>query len=332
MRTSNEPRAFGSEARRRGGALLAVLWASAALSAIAYSVATSVRGEIERTSTLSDAVRSHFLATGAIERALFYIEQGPAKRNPDGSPRYFEPGTPRIHFAFPTGIAAVDIIPEASKLSVNESRPEDLLRVLVQLGAEPARAQEITAAILDWRTPVPGGFSMFDQHYLSLVPSFRSRHASVEEIEELLLVKGMTPDLFYGSVVRDAEGRLQPRAGFRDCVSVYGSPGPVDVNTAQPALLAALGIPPAAVAAIVQRRHATPFRNPQQLAAFAPIIGPAMNRLMVGGGTIYTLQCTGRLKSPNGGLLDLTRTVSAVVKFHRLAHNPPIETLRWYEN
>jgi general secretion pathway protein K len=317
---------------KRGGALLAVLWVSAALSAIAYAVATSVRGEIERTSTLSDGVKSYFLATGGFERALFYIEMGPDKRNPDGSPRYFQPGTPQINFTFPSGIATVEIIPEASKLSVSESRPEDLFRLLVQLGAEPERAQQITAAIVDWRTPVPGGFSMFDQYYLSVTPSFRARHASVEEIEELLLVKGMTPDLFYGSVVRDAEGRLQPRAGLRDCVSVYGTAGAVDINTAQPALLAALGISPAAVAAIVQRRHARPFRGGPELAELGPIVGPAIARLTVGGGTIYTLRSTGRLRSQNGGLVDLARTVSGVVKFHRVAHNPPVQILRWYEN
>ena len=37
---------------QRGAALLAVLWLSAILTAIAFSVATTVRGETERTSTL----------------------------------------------------------------------------------------------------------------------------------------------------------------------------------------------------------------------------------------------------------------------------------------
>jgi general secretion pathway protein K len=304
------------KASQRGSALLAVLWLSAALSAIAYSVATTVRGEIERTSTLTDGVRSYFLATGAFERALFQIEVGEP---------YFAAGTPRLNFTFPSGTATVEIIPEASKLSINEAKPEDLLRLLIQLGAEPERAQQIAMAIVDWRTPAPGGLSPFDQHYLSIAPSFRARHSSVEEIEELLLVKGMTPDLFYGSVVRDEQGRLQPRAGLRDCVSVYGSAGAVDVNTAQPAVMAAFGIPPEAVAAIVQRRHAIPFRSAEQLAAFTQGGGPAFGRLTVGGGTIYTLRSTGKFA-------DMTRTVSGLVKFHRVAHNPPIQILRWYDN
>jgi general secretion pathway protein K len=318
--------------QRRGGALLAVLWLSAALSAIAFSVAASVRGETERTATLSDGVRSYFLATGAIERALFYIELGPAHRNPDGSPRYFEPGNPRLHFEFPSGAADVEIIAESSKLSVNESRPEDFMRLLLALGAQPERAQEITSAIMDWRNAAPGGLSMFDQYYLSLTPSFRARHASLEEIEELLLVKGMTPDLFYGSVIRDAQGRLQPRAGLRDCVSVFVGAGAVDINTAHPVVMTALGLDPGLVAAIVQRRHAIPFRSSQEIAAFAQGAGPALSRLTIGGGTIYTLRSTARLRSPNGSLSDMSRTVSAMAKFHKVAQNPPIEILRWYDN
>jgi general secretion pathway protein K len=317
---------------QRGSALLAVLWLSAALSAIAYSLATSVRGEIERTSTLSDGVRSYFLATGAFERALFYIEMGPAPRGGDGSRRYFESGTPRLNFEFASGVATVEIIPEASKLSINESKPEDLLRLMQHLGVEPGRAQEIVMAIVDWRNPAPGGLSMIDQHYLSVVPSFRARHASMEEVEELLLVKGMTPDIFYGSVIRDEQGRLQPRAGLRDCVSVYGSAGAVDANTAHPALMAALGVPPGAVAAIVQRRHAVPFRSAEELAAFVPGGSPGFGRLTVGGGTIYTLRSTAQLRLPNGTLSDLTRSVSGMLKFHRVAHNPPIQVLRWYDN
>ncbi len=32
----------------------------------------------------------------------------------------------------------------------------------------------------------------------------------------------MTPELFYGSLERDPQGRLAPRAGLTDCVTVYG--------------------------------------------------------------------------------------------------------------
>lgn len=318
--------------RERGGALLAVLWLSAVLSAIAFSVANTVRAETERTSTLTESVRAYYLATGAIDRLWLYTEWV-GHVNPDGSPRYFQPGTPQVTMQFPSGFAVVELIPETAKLNVNTITPEHLLILLTHLGVEPVRAQGIVAGILDWRNPAPGGLSIFDQHYLSLTPSFRARHASFQEIEELLLVKGMTPDLFYGTFVRDIQGRLLPRAGLRDCLSTYAADGQVDINYAAPAVLATIGILPEGINAIVQRRHAAPFRTPQEIAAISPIAGPMAARLSVGGATIYTFRATARLRLPDGRPSDLSRTVSAMFKFHtKPVNTPPVEVLRWYDN
>src|SRR4051794_16909304 len=88
---------IGSRAERpqRGSALLVVLWLSAALSAIAFSVATTVRTETGRTSTLAEGVRTYYLAAGGIERIRLYVNWGAGYRNPDGTAKYFEPGMSR---------------------------------------------------------------------------------------------------------------------------------------------------------------------------------------------------------------------------------------------
>ena len=59
--------------KRRGSALLAVLWISAAMAAIAFSLSNTVRGETERTSTVLDDLRSYYLASGAIDRAMLEV-------------------------------------------------------------------------------------------------------------------------------------------------------------------------------------------------------------------------------------------------------------------
>jgi hypothetical protein len=61
----------------RGSALIAVLWLVAALSAIAFTVASTVRSEVGRVSNATDGLKAYYLATGAIERALLYIQWGP---------------------------------------------------------------------------------------------------------------------------------------------------------------------------------------------------------------------------------------------------------------
>lgn len=314
---------------RRGSALLAVLWLSAALSAIAFSVATTVRGELERAGTASDGVQSYFLARGALQRALLWT-QWSEFRNPDGTPRYWAPGMLRLTFAFPTGLAEVEFLPEAGKLNVNTATPEELFRLGLALGAEPERAQAITASILDWRTTPPLGMSEFDGYYLSLTPSFRARHASLEEIEELLMVRGMTSELFHGTYVRDADGRLRPRPGYRDCLSVYGG-GALYVNTAQPAVLAAIGLPPDAIAAIVELRRVAPLVTPQQMGLLSQIAGPLAGRLVNTYGSITTLRATARLRLQNGQLSDLRRSVAATVKFGPNTKDAPYHVLRWYD-
>ncbi len=316
---------------RHGSALLAVLWLTAALSAIAFSVANTVRGETERTATAVEGLRTYYLATGAIDRAICYMLWGPNYRNPDGSPRYWAAGIPRLYLPFPTGDAIVEIIPEASKLNVNTASEQELFALLVAVGAEPARARDIARGIIDWRSSrAAPGFGPFDQYYLSRVPSFLPRHASIEEIEEVLLVRGMTPELFYGSYVRGPGGRLVRRSGLKDCLSVYGSRDRFDVNSVDPALMLSLGIPPAAVNEIVKMRQRVPILK-NQLNQVRALAGPGGGKLTVGGGSIYTLRSTARYRLQNGKLSELRRSVAATVKFFGYGINPPYQILRWYD-
>jgi general secretion pathway protein K len=317
---------------REGTALLAVLWLSAALSAIAFTVASTVRGETERTATGLDELRARYLAAGAIDRALLYIEWGSSYRNANGESKYFQAPMPILRFEFPTGSAIVEVIPESAKLNVNAAPPAELGRLLQALGVDVGQAEGIVAGMLDWRSASAGGsFTQFDQHYLSLTPSFRSRHASFQEIEELLLVQGVTPDLFYGRYTRDAEGKLVGRAGLRDCLSVFGTQTALDANTVQPAVMQAIGISPGSAAGIVAYRNSTVIRNVQQISSFLGD-GNLTAGLGVAAVSVATLRATARLRLSNGQYSDARRSVEALVKFIGPAVNPPYHVMRWYDS
>jgi len=144
------------------------------------------------------------------------------------------------------------------------------------------------------------------------VSTFSTGRASFQEIEDLLTLPGMTPEVFYGNYVADGNGRLYARGGLRDCLSVWGSPGgPFDVNSVSPALMVAFGVSEQSAMQIVARRRQAPFRSTQDISG---MFGPGSGRFRVGGNTIYTLRATARVRLPNGAPSEVVRTASAVVK------------------
>lgn len=321
--------------RDRGSALLTVLWLGAALSAIALAVSLKARTEVERTSASLAACRAQLLAGGAAERALNYVVYSleGVERLPDGRARFWELGMPLLLFRFKTGVAAVELIPESSRLDVNHASFEDLLRVNLALGLSRPAAMQLAQAIIDWRAPSSMGLlSPFDAIYLRRTPSFRAPHASVQQIDELMNVAGMTPELFYGGWTRTPEGRLVPKAGLRDCLTVYAMPdGLLDINNVAVPAMIALGVSPQGAMLIEQLRSRAPITE-RQLGGLGAILGPAAGRFRLGGDNIYTLRATARPFGPDGKLSDLRRTVAMTVQLYYQESASATRVLAWHEN
>ncbi|MEP6963265.1 MAG: hypothetical protein ABI995_14385, partial [Acidobacteriota bacterium] len=246
--------------------------------------------------------------------------------DPFGACGQIPPKDQRTHdrHPYPSGDAIVEMISESAKMNVNFAPPEDLQKVIAAVTGNLEQARLITAGIIDWRSGASGP-NPLESFNLARGPTFRPRHASLEEIEELLSVPGVTPELFYGNFVADSEGRLYPRGGLRDCFSVWGATGAFDVNGASPALLEAMGLDPAAVNSILQRR---PF------ADIGEVQGVPTDRLRVGGNTMWTMRATARLRRPDGTPSDVVRSSSAVVKYwdDPRTHPIPVQVIRYYED
>jgi general secretion pathway protein K len=306
---------------------LTVLWLSAALTVIGFSLATTIRGETDRTSTALDGLRSYYLAAAGVDRAsleaLWGLEAPGSRTIPEHATQ--------VTYHFASGDVRVEFIPANAKLNVNRATLEDLTRLGIALGLDEVRADALAHALEGARSPggaVGGG--------IEGVPSFPSPGASLQEIEELLSVPGITPELFYGTYLprQDEAGtvHLVRRPGLVDCLTVYGIHNDVDANTAEPAVLAAIGMPPDAIAALVARRSQAPIL-PDQLASVAATTGQGSARLSVGGHSIVTMRATARLRLPDGTFSSLRRTLAATVKYMPPGYptDAPIHILRWYD-
>ena len=301
-----------------------VLWISAALAAVAFSLANTVRGETDRTSTELDEVRGYYLATGAVERAAVELLWSVSQQGE----RKIKEGSAWVDYNFPTGAAHVELIPETAKLDVNLAPPEQLLRLLAAIGADPGQAMEITQGIVARR----GGGPVSP----TAIPTFPAGGASFQEIEELLSVRGVTPEIFYGTYIPSERGREQGgsglirRSGLVECLSVYESGGQVDANTADGAVLAALGAPPGGIQMLLERRRMAAL-TPQTFGQLLPALGQAAGLLRLGGNSIITLRATAQVRLANGQLSDMRRTVAAQVKYMPSGYTIPIHILRWYD-
>ncbi|MCU1326732.1 MAG: hypothetical protein JWN34_2102 [Bryobacterales bacterium] len=312
---------MATKSAQRGSALLTVLWLTAALAAIGVAVAHNVRGETERAGTNVEDVKAVLLARGGIDRALLYRQWG-------GD--YYKPGMTAFDFTFPSGQVRVEMIPETSRLGLNNSPPEELLRLLIALGEPEDRASETAAAIVDWRTPVsPQRPGLFDGYYLTRVPSFLPAHTSFRETEELLLVHGITPDLYYGTSLDGS------KAGLRDCISANSLGGSIDVNFAKRETLVAIGMSPEDATTLVSSRAQHEITDYRELAELQKSLGPVGGRLGIFGGSMLTLRATARMRLADGRLSDLRRSVAALVKYwlpgNRFGKAPGFEVVRWYD-
>jgi type II secretory pathway component PulK len=112
----------------------------------------------------------------------------------------------------------VSIIDESNKININEflnqstQDPTKLKNFLgEQIGLEGEELDIVADSLIDWWDKdnyVTGVFGTEDEYYESLDPPYRSRNADMQAIEECLLVRGVTEEIFYGRG-RQLEARVQ---------------------------------------------------------------------------------------------------------------------------
>ncbi len=100
---------------------------------------------------------------------------------------------------------------------------------------EDNAARTIIDSLIDWIDVEDGDweqeFGAETSYYQSLDTPYPCKNGPVEFIEELLLVKGITPELLFGT---------EKHSGLAPLLTTQGNSGQINVNTADPLLLQAL--------------------------------------------------------------------------------------------
>ena len=104
---------------------------------------------------------------------------------------------------------------------------------MISLDLEDEEANNIVDAIKDWidaNDDVTGFGGAENSYYQGLERPYSCKDAPVEFLEELLLIKGITKELFYGT---------KEKRGIALYLSPHGD-GKININTAEPLVLRAL--------------------------------------------------------------------------------------------
>ncbi|MCX5913846.1 MAG: type II secretion system protein GspK [Deltaproteobacteria bacterium] len=321
---------FIAPRKQNGIALIMVLWVLMILSVVVLEFSYGMRTETRITKNFQEEVQLYAMAEGGIQRAVVELiykhdsrvqQKRKAQKDEGIAPEQQEWVTDGREYPLPYegGDCGIRITGEAGKVNINSISESLLRKIIGNFGIEGEARDVVVDSILDWRDPddfyrINGAEN---DYYRSLKDPYDCKNGNLDSIEELLLVRGVTPDLFYGKKPeKTGEGGGQSEAvGLKHVFSIYAAGEQIDINSvAFPVLRVVLGIPAEAARQVIKAREEKIFESQQDLAQRVPELTPFLNE--VGRNIVYrsatsyyTIEAKARSKSGDG-----VRSLQAVVK------------------
>lgn len=320
-----------------GVALVVVMWVVLVLSLLVGGFAFTMHVETQLQSYHRKALKADALARSGLELARLALRQDAQGEGAEYTAPNQSWVTNRhwfVEHALGEGHLWVQITDEESKLPLNQLTPGQWRRLLDLLGVDPADADVIADSIADW---IDGDdLHMLngaeDEYYASLEPPYRAKNAAVDQVEELLLVRGVTPELMYGTPAEEDE---EPIPGLVTLLTTTTS-GRININTASALVLkAALGLDDLQLESILTRRPGAdgewgtdddqPFRTVDEfyglIGNLTPDVRNQLNEWLTVRSTFFTVRATGEVAG-------VRRVVEAVIV---VGEGGETKIVRWRE-
>jgi type II secretory pathway component PulK len=295
-----------------GVALLAVMSAVSVMLLVALAFSGSVQIETRSAIYRKQATQAYAMAVGGVEAAILEIAYPPAQDQSD-APRLWRKGQRLVRVPYAQGVALVEIANETGKVDLNVAGREQLARLFEARGVRQGQAIQLALAVDHWRKP-PGaddeGFKALDDYYREA--GYQPAHNHFGSVEEMLRVRGVSRDIFYGTAEFSRENGIRSLYGVGQDLTVYSQATQVNVNYAsEPALLSVQGLTEELAASIIQERRKGPFESSDDLTKRLGTSIPGESLSFLGftdDGRTYTILSEGMV---NGSALR--RAVKAVV-------------------
>ncbi len=287
-----------------GMALIVVMIAIAVFTALAAALAFSMKVETKLARNAEDEQQLLWLGRSGVEYARWILSQHPPAEpydslnqiwagGPGGPSETNSPlaGISMDNFKIGDGTVSLKIVDLERFANINTAPPAMLQQALNVMGVDADSLSVVSDSIQDWRSPAapPRVAGAESDYYQSLTPPYNAKNAPIDDISELLFVKGVTPEMYdpktYSGNSPNSPAQQHPKLGFgvapgqtpeypfglKDVFTAVSS-GKINVNTADVNVLQLIpGMDTNSAAAIIQQRAGpdgidgteddTPFRS-----------------------------------------------------------------------
>lgn len=238
-------RTSGKRRGERGVALILVLWTFAAVAVLAAEFARAMHDEAASTRNFKESTRARMVAIAGVNEVILAlqanrrdkgerIEHVEDELDPDPIRSLAHGDGQWVQATFRGSRYEVRVIDEGGKIGLNQVDGNQLRTILDNLDVDEDDAETIADSIVDWRDEddfhQPNGAE--SEYYEGLDRPYRAKNAAFDAVEELLLVRGVTREVFYGD---------DEIPGLRYIFSVFNETKVVNPKSATPAVMQALG-------------------------------------------------------------------------------------------
>ncbi|HPE06781.1 MAG TPA: type II secretion system minor pseudopilin GspK [Smithellaceae bacterium] len=227
-----------------GVALITVILIISILVAAALELNRLSRADIYSAANISDGVKLTYIAkSGFYGAAALLINSNNDYETLRDDWAHAEVLSAQSKALFANGSFMVRIEDEKGKIPVNKlvtggavnANIKDMLLLLLkqpEFDLNERKAAEIVDAIIDWidENNEITGAGAESSYYASLAAPYAAKNAPLDCIEELLMIRGITYELFAGT---------REKPGLGQYVTIYGT-GAININTAPKMVLRAL--------------------------------------------------------------------------------------------